>query len=97
MKLTERTKSPEPCTEAGWTAWQYHLDGPLDEPFILGLRPLGGSYLFLRKLSRPFFKIESDYYLIKGLLGDTSFRVAVHRDHEDELRRIEAFVRSLLA
>ncbi len=88
MKIIERTESKERCAEAGWFAFHYQLDEKITEPFILSLRPLG-SFLYMRKLARPFFKIESDYYMIKGLLNDDFFRVAVHTQHYDELEKIE--------
>ena len=84
MRITAITPSPEPCVEAGWHASQYHLDGQVTRDFVLTLRPLG-SLLLLDQLRQPFFKIENHHYMLKGLLGDTSIRIAVHRDHEDQL------------
>ncbi len=83
MAIRDITPSPEPCTEAGWIAFQYQLDRPVSREFIFSLRSLG-SFVFLDMLARPFFKIESHHYILKGLLGDASIRVAVHRDHLDE-------------
>lgn len=94
MNIVEITRSPEPCTEAGWMAFQYYLEGPVTREFILGLRGLG-SFVFLEGLSRPFFKIENDHYLIKGLLGDGSVRVAVHGQHLDEQEPIKARILQL--
>ncbi len=84
MRITAITPSPEPCVEAGWHASQYHLDGKVTRDFVFTLRPLG-SLLLLDQLRQPFFKIENHHYMVKGLLGDTSIRIAVHRDHEDQL------------
>ncbi len=84
MRITAITPSPEPCVEAGWHASQYRLDGKVTRDFVLTLRPLG-SLLLLDQLRQPFFKIENHHYMLKGLLGDTSIRIAVHRDHEDQL------------
>lgn len=83
MTITNITRSPEPCTEAGWLAFQYHLDQPVSREFIIGLRSLG-TLVFLEALQQPFFKVENEHYMIKGLLHDTSIRVAVHGDHQDE-------------
>lgn len=91
-KITHRTRSTEPCAEAGWTAFHYHVDGEIDEPFIESLRPFG-SLLFMKNLAKPFFKVEADNYLIKGLLHDDRFLMAAHHDHIDELDRIEALLR----
>ena len=84
MTITRITPSPEPCQEAGWAASQYYLDGTVTREFAVGLRPLG-SLMLLDALRQPFFKIESHHYMIKGLLGDDSIRVACHREHQDEL------------
>ena len=94
MKIVQVTSSPEPCTEAGWMAFQYYLDGPVTRDFIQGLRPLG-SFVFLASLARPFFKIENEHYMIKGLLGDGSIRVAVHGEHLDEQEPIKERILTL--
>ena len=83
MKTIAITPSPEPCAEAGWHAVQFHLDQPVDRTLIMGLRHLG-SLMALEHVRQPFFKIESHHYMIKGLLGDKSIRVAAHQEHEEE-------------
>lgn len=88
MKIIKRIESRERCAEAGWFAFDYLLDGEIDKEFVLSLRKLG-SFLFLDKLSKPFFKVESDHYIIKGFLNDDFFRIAVHKDHHDEIEKIE--------
>ena len=94
MKITNIFRSPEPCTEAGWLAFQYELEQPIDRDFIHALRPLG-SFIFLESLTQPFFKIQNHHYMIKGLLNDTSIRVAVHRDHLNEQEPIKQIIESL--
>lgn len=94
MKITDRAPSREKCAESGWFAYDYLLDGSIDRDFILQLRPLGG-FVYLDMLKQPFFKIESDYYMIKGIQGNDYFRVAVHGGHEELLKEIEAFLASL--
>ncbi len=96
MKIIGKEESRERCAEAGWYAWDLILDQPMDDGFILSLRPLG-SFVYLTALSRPFFKIESDYRFIKGLRGDSFFRVAVHDAHRDKLTEVEALVAALQA
>lgn len=91
MRITSRAKSAEPCAEAGWTAFDYHVDGTIDEPFIMSLRPLG-AFMYMKSLARPFFKVESDNYIIKGLLHDDHFLMAAHRDNLAELDKIEAYI-----
>ncbi len=91
MRIIERTQSSEQCAEAGWTAYDYHTDSPITRNFILSLRPLG-SFLFMERLAKPFFKIEADLYVIKGVLGDSFFRIAFHRDAHHELQRLEGVI-----
>ncbi len=91
MRIIEKIPSRERCAEAGWYAWDYLLDSPMDDDFILSLRPLGG-FVYLTALAKPFFKIESDCRLIKGLRGDRFFRVAVHDACRDKLAEVEALV-----
>ena len=91
MRIIEKTESRERCAEAGWYAWDLVLDQPMDDDFILSLRPLG-SFVYLQTLAKPFFKTESPYRFIKGLLGDSFFRVAVHDEYRDKLAEVEALV-----
>ena len=88
MRIISITPSPEPCAEAGWHASQYLLDGTLTRELVMALRPLG-SLLLMDNLRQPFFKIESHHYMLKGLLGDHSIRVAVHQEHEEETNLIK--------
>ncbi len=88
MRIISINPSPEPCAEAGWHASQYLLDGTLTRELVMALRPLG-SLLLMDNLRQPFFKIESHHYMLKGLLGDHSIRVAVHQDHEEETNLIK--------
>ena len=97
MKLTGINRSLEPCVEAGWDAYNLQFDGKVDDAFVRALRPLGGSFLFMRQLAKPFFKVESNYYIVRGVVGDDFIRVGVHADSPEELSRIEAFVRGVLA
>ncbi|MBQ9357096.1 MAG: hypothetical protein IJT98_07405 [Prevotella sp.] len=94
MRITNITRSPEPCTEAGWIAFQYYLEQPVSREFIMALRPLG-SFVFLDMLAQPFFKIENEHYMIKGLLLDGSIRVAVHGDHLDEQAPIKQLINGI--
>ncbi|MBR5062688.1 MAG: hypothetical protein IKX24_11205 [Prevotella sp.] len=94
MKITNISRSPEPCTEAGWIAFQYELEYSITRDFIFSLRPLG-SFIFLETLVQPFFKIQNHHYMIKGLLNDNSIRVAVHRDHLNEQEPIKQIIESL--
>lgn len=88
MKIIGKQPSREKCAESGWFAWDYLLDEPVEREFILKLRPLGG-FTYLDMLKQPFFKIDSDYYMIKGIQGNDYFRIAVHGKHEDQLEELE--------
>lgn len=88
MKILEIIPSRERCAEAGWHAYDFILESPMDDAFIQSLRPLG-SFLYMQMLKKPFFKIESEHYLLKGIRGDDFFRMAVHGDYLDELKEVE--------
>ena len=91
MKILGKQPSREKCAESGWLATDYLLDQPIDREFILSLKPLG-SFVYLDMLKEPFFKIESDYYMIKGVQGKDYFRIAVHGKHAEELEKLEIFL-----
>lgn len=94
MKLIERIESRERCAEAGWFAYDFVLDQKISKEFILQLRPLG-SFVFLDMLSKPFFKVENEHFMIKGILGDDFFRMAVHKDYTEELTKMEEFLNGM--
>ena len=43
--------------------------------------------MYLDMLRQPFFKIENDYYMIKGIEGNNYFRIAVHGKHQEYLEK----------
>ncbi len=87
MKIKDKRKSLEACTEAGWDAFDLITEEPLDDEDIEHLRCIEGSFLYLRQLKKPFFKIENHNYVVKGVKGDDFFRFAVHKDHLDIIDR----------
>ena len=94
MVITSQRRSLEPCTESGWDACDLLLAEGLTDEDIESLRTAGGSFLYLRQLKKPFFKIENQNYVIKGIRGDRFFRVAAHQDHlEDILQKIKSIVK----
>lgn len=96
MKIREITESRERCVEAGWFAYDFLLDEPMEREFIIGLRGLGGSLVFLEMLKKPFFKLEADHYILKGVSGDDFFRMAVHADYaEEELKRVKHYIEQM--
>jgi hypothetical protein len=89
VKIVETRKSLEPCTESGWDAVDVLLEEGLTDEDIRTIGKAGGSFLYLTGLRRPFFKLESHTYVIKGILGDPFFRIAAHRDQiRDVVRRV---------
>ena len=88
MKIIDKRKSLETCTESGWDAFDLMLDEPLTDAFIRKIATIGGSFIYLSMLKKPFFKVESHYYVVKGIRDDMHFRVAVHKDCLNEVERI---------
>ena len=86
MKFVEKKKSLELCTEAGWIAYDVFVDKPIDEDFIEKFRCLG-NFVYLDFLKEPFYKIESNYFLIKGIKNRKYFRLAVHSDYEMQVEK----------
>ena len=87
MRIQEIRESMEACNEAGWFARDFILAAPLTEEDINKFRPLG-DFLYLAFLKKPFFKVEGNYFHIRGIKGETAFRVAVHGGHEELLEEI---------
>lgn len=94
MKILDIRESRERCAESGWFAYDYILDGVVDDDFILSLKPLG-AMTYLPMLKKPFFKIESDYFFIKGMSGDDFIRVAVHDQHRKKLDMVKEFLETI--
>ena len=88
MNIIDKRKSLEPCTESGWDAADLLLEAGLTEEDILSISRIGGSFLFLKNLKKPFFKVESHDYVIKGVLGDPFFRAAAYSGKMEELLRL---------
>lgn len=89
MQLTQKRRSLEPCTESGWDAFDYLTLEPIAHEDILALEPLG-SLTYLTMLKKPFFKLDADYYHVKGTRGEQVLRIAVHRGHMEQLDALEA-------
>ncbi len=95
ITILECRPSIEPCTESGWTAWDCFTSAPLDDEFILSLRPLG-NFMYLQSLARPFFKIQTDTYFIKGIKGTLTFRIAVPGGDSTPVDKLIAFIAGLM-
>lgn len=94
MKVLEIIPSRERCAEAGWYAYDFVLSRPMDDKFIEALRPLG-SFLYMRMLRKPFFKVESEHFLLKGIQGDNFFRMAVHGDYPEKVENVDIYITGL--
>ena len=92
MKIIETRESLETCTEAGWNAIDCLLDEPMDDGFIESLRAIEGSFLYMKMLRNPFFKVENHNYILKGIKGNSFFRLVFHRDSFPEADRIIAIL-----
>ena len=87
-QLKKILPSHEPCVEAGWKAWDLYLSSPTDKEWVLSLRDLG-SLTFLSQLRKPFFKVESHHYIIKGILGEDYIRIAMAGSEELSQKTVE--------
>lgn len=87
MKIREIRDSLETCNEAGWFAFDFLPEKALTEEDIMKFRQFGG-FLYLSSLQKPFFKAEGPYFHIKGIKGETRFRIAVHGEHKKLLESI---------
>ncbi len=96
MKIKDRRRSLEACTESGWDAVDLLTEEPLSDEDIESLRVVEGSFLYLKQLKKPVFKIEGHNYVIKGVKGDPFFRFAVHRDHADEIDKLVDMINLLI-
>ena len=92
MKIVDVKESGDRCAEAGWFAWDILFDGPMEKEFIKKLSVIGGSFVFLEMLRNPFFKLEAEHYIVKGVQGNDFLRAAVHRDYPEELERIKGIL-----
>lgn len=86
MKIERIEESRELCSEAGWCAYDIMLGEPIQEHLILELGKMG-DLCYLRKLNPPFFKIESEDRMLKGLEGAKEFRASMPSAHEKEILR----------
>lgn len=76
------------CTESGWSAYDMFLDEEMDRETILRLGKLG-DLTYLEMLKQPFYRIEREFYLIKGLQGADRLRVSMLDGHEEILERVK--------
>ena len=82
MKVLQIIESRERCAEAGWFAYDFLLDAPLDKEFIRNLRGIGGSFVFLEVLKNPWLFFPINYVtLIRVLqffhLNDTRIGIII--------------------
>jgi len=92
MKIVDVRKSLETCTESGWDALDVMTDEPLDDKDIVCLKEFDGSFMYMKMLKKPFFKLEYHDYVFKGVKGDNFFRAAFHRDSRE---KIDEMIKSL--
>lgn len=88
MKVIETKESIELCTESGWSAYDLFVDEEIMEQEIRRLGGLG-DLTYLGMLSQPFYRVEQQYYMIKGLEHEKKLRVAMLAGHEAILKRVQ--------
>lgn len=92
MKIEKMQESIELCTEAGWYAYDFYLDEPVGKELILAFRGMG-ELAYLSMLRQPFYRVERQYLMIKGLEGQPQFRAAMYKDEEAQvLKEITEFI-----
>lgn len=97
MKILKRIESRELCTEAGWYAYDYFFEQPLQSGQIKQLAGFGGSFLYLEALKEPFYKLENTFYMIKGIQGKGELRLAVYKENEQEtLKEFEEYMKNIV-
>ncbi len=89
MRLLKKCASREPCAESGWYAYDYLVGAPIARSDILALAPLG-RLIYLPQLRRPFFRLDTDGWHMKGIEGDLTLRIAVDGAREPLLAELEA-------
>lgn len=94
MKIIDRRRSLETCTESGWDAQDLIMDEPISNEFIEKMRALEGSFLFMKMLRKPFFKVEYHDYVVKGVAGDDFFRMSYHKDSKAKVDIVIDFLNS---
>lgn len=87
MKVVEQRESIELCTESGWYAYDLMTDEAVGRTHIEKLGTLG-TMTYLGMLSKPFYRIEEQYFMIKGLEGECTLRVAMLSGQEEILDRV---------
>lgn len=87
MKVTDTRESIELCTESGWSAYDVAVDEEINKETVERLGALG-DMTYLGMLKQPFYRIEQPYYMIKGLEGERSLRVAMLGGHEAVLQTV---------
>lgn len=79
MNIIKYNKSSEVCNEINWHAYDVFFDDIIDESFILNLK-FFGKLIYLKNLNNPFFKINTNEYIIKGTQNDTKLRIAIYNN-----------------
>lgn len=88
MRVTDWKESIELCTESGWSAYDLMLNEPMTKEQIKTLGVLG-DLTYLGMLQQPFYRIEQPLFMIKGLEGTRTLRVAMLGGQEEILNRVK--------
>lgn len=91
MKITAVERSFEQCTESGWTGWHLRLDGKCDDDLVQALAPLG-ALTYMKHMARPFFLVQNEHFLVRGLVGDTFIKAGLKNNDQSWIEHIRAAV-----
>ncbi len=78
MKILRIARSGEECQQAGWIGLDIFFDQTVTEEQVLLWESLG-DLVYLPQLRQPFYRIASQNFLIKGLVGMEYLRIGLLR------------------
>lgn len=87
MKRVKVEKSFELCAEAGWYGYDIYFDVPISKEFIMSLEAMG-NLLYMEQLKTPFFRLQGEGFLIKGVEGRTNLRIGLSKNDPGFLEHI---------
>ena len=81
MKILSIEKSLEDCQQVRGQGYDLHMSRAVMEEDIEKWRGLG-DMIYMKQLRRPFFKISSRQYIIRGFLGSSTVRIGCSREFD---------------
>jgi hypothetical protein len=84
VEIIKVEKSNEICAEINWHSYDIFFDEQMDKKFIFSLKKFG-TLMYLSLLKKPFFKVNTNEYLIKGTQYNTKLRVGIFNNNIEYL------------